>query len=363
MNHQYFLSIHAQLRSKYPTADAKVIARDTDLCERHFGHLIEEGVSQRQLNAVAKDLYGYAYRRPEFSLYVDSYGEFLKQCLKRDWNTDKIIDLVEFNWNEKLTDFLPDNSFFSNNSFIFNTDGTIRKPEFLEKFTSSYEIGKVMENIILTDDSKALNFVINNAPFSKYLKGKRMDKVIRYINVPPTSKCFNLLYPDVSDTPFGHLKKLLSIGNNSTSSDLDKIYDPAMAPIIGGEFFYNKLELRCVSAIERELVKRLIDDGADWFLGFKQVQLGHHAHLELADREKDFDAEIGEFISNLSSISSRPTSGAAALIHSLGFDKISPHIKSAATAKKMFECTNDSQYMNLCTRAQKRKILIEDLSL
>lgn len=363
MNHQYFLNIHAQLRSKYPTADAKAIARDTDLCERHFGHLIEEGISQRQLNAIAHDLYGYAYRRTEFSLYVDTYGEFLKQCLKLDLNIDKAIDILELKWEEDFFSFISDSSFFKNNSFVFNTDGSTRKPEFFEKYTNSDYLVKLMKNIIQTDDDKALNFVINNAPLNKHLKGKRIDKVVRYMNVPPTSKCFKVLHPDLSDTPYSYLKKLLSIGDNSTSSDLDKIYDPALASIIGGEFFYNKLERRCESSIEKELVKRLVDDGADWFLGFKQVQLGHHAHLELADRKKDFDAEIGEFISNLSSISSRPKSGVAALIYSLGFDKISPHIKSAATAKKMFECTNDSQYMNLCTRAQKRKILIEDLSL
>ena len=225
----------------------------------------------------------------------------------------------------------------------------------------------MLSEIIRTDDVKALEFIKTDARFSSLVKGGRLMTKVKYFDVAPTSNCYRLLYPELEETPFSYLQKLINVGPNTTLEDLDRFYKPEMAKVVGHEFFYHRIQSQAGSPADRELFARLVRDGADWYCGYKQIQLGHHALYTFKDCDLSPHEKIADFIATSSNFWSNsktlPVSGIASLMRAFDPQDIIPAMRGASDAKRIYAMTGDTQLISRFSSKEKRTQLLGDLEL
>lgn len=83
-------------------------------------------------------------------------------------------------------------------------------------------------------------------------------------------------------------------GPESLASMLADYYQPALTPLVGHELFHALFIKNSYwdSPENREYVGALMRDGADWYIGLQQSQVGSHVYLGLLTRTKDPVAEL-----------------------------------------------------------------------
>lgn len=71
---------------------------------------------------------------------------------------------------------------------------------------------------------------------------------------------------------------------------------PAFARAIGHELIVELGKRKDSGAIR--VIQKLIEDGADWFIGFEMMRLGRFAYYDLVDRKADFTSELSAVMHN-----------------------------------------------------------------
>ena len=386
MNHEQLYSIYLKLAQRYPEIKQPNSAllntsydhvneilpgklkSDIEFFREAFDPLVELKIKGRALNRIFSDNYGTFYGG---QLHVEAirllYPNYLKASLSFDEICEETIELNDFSYGLDIKNAFSKDSLYRKQSYIFKPDGTTRSPEFLLECSGKYQLGYLLEHIFTTDDARALNYLLENNPFKDRLKGSRLTKAIKRIDIPPTSDCNRVIFGEAKETPFSYLQKLLNVGESTSLNDLDALYNPDMAKEIGHEFFYHRLQRKAQSQVEIELFSRLVRDGADWYCGFKQALLGHHAMYSFRDCDKSLREKLDDYVASNSKIWSNgrslPVSGVAALFRAFPADELKPSLRSATDAKRLYIMTNDMSYLAMCSNKEKRNFLDGDLGI
>lgn len=105
---------------------------------------------------------------------------------------------------------------------------------------------------------------------------------------------------------------------------------------------------------DEELIRRLVQDGADWYLGLKQHELGSFAYLGLRDRTPSPEQEFAELVDAGMMKAMGPMVGT--IIEALGEDKVMAYATTTQKADRLYRITplaylRDSISPKLLTRS------------
>lgn len=77
-----------------------------------------------------------------------------------------------------------------------------------------------------------------------------------------------------------------SVVADALKNALANVYDPTLTPVLGHELFHALFSHNgfLTGEVGKAYVKRLVEDGGDWFIGLKQHLEGSHAYLGLLTR-------------------------------------------------------------------------------
>ena len=307
------------------------------------------------------------YKSNAATLIMNVYPAFIKASLAHDPLADETIDIFSIKEDFVGSDYFSEDSFFNQKSFLYRINGEIRGDEFLSLCAKNHAIKATISEIIRVDDVEALIFCLENDPFKSKLAGTRLNKILTGIEVSPESKCFQKIFKPKSDSPYSYLTALLNCGKNTSIQTVNNLYKSSMAKVVGQDYIFSKLVEWCDSEAERLIFKKLIQDGADWYCGFKQVIGGHH-HIYsakqsvLSQREK-MDELVKKIPNILSSHALHEKRGLACLINSFGFEDWQPSVKTASDAERLYKLTSDTRYLALCSNKVKRNNISKDLDI
>jgi hypothetical protein len=386
MNYNQINSVYVKITQRYPelkdpnstlnnpgpsvSADYyySFIKNDLHFFREAFDDFLTARVRRYDIGNVLKEIYGSMYySKLEARAFNSLYPAFLMASLSIDEYAEETIELCNIVYNFDNKKIFGPESIYQKQCYIFDSSGKPRSKEFLEECAQKYNISTLLETIFSIDDAKALDYVLNNPPFKDKLTGSRFNKAVKHIDIPPMSECYKRIYGELVETPFVYLQKLLNVGDNTTLEDLDKVYKPELSPVVGHEFLFHRIVYKAQSPAQIELFSRLIRDGADWYCGFKQAQLGHHAVYSHKDSKLSEKEKFDDLIASSSKLwgngRTLQISGVAALMKSFSVDELKHSIRSATDAKRLYIMTNNMEYLSLCSNKEKRNILNEDLGL
>lgn len=332
-----------------------------------FSKLMDEVLSHGlTLGELAAKAFGMQYYFSEdFKFLTGLKQKFENEAILHDEYAEKQI-IASGMPSTVVLDSLPPQAFYSNNSILRLLDGSFREDSVIEKLFGRYNTARMIEQAIKVDDHQAITYLLEHKKFKNQFVGGRLERILKYVAVPPESKCYKALYPDAEkDTPFNYLQKLLKVGDNTRIDDLSCFYRPELAKAVGHEYVFHMLQRSVVDDIHRSIFKMMISDGADWYMGFKQAQLGHQAYLTLKNRTIDPVAEIQDVVKSMSSFwnYNPKRCSIGALIGGIDQELVAKGMRSASDAKKIYEFTGDRFYLDFCNQKQKKDYIISELSL
>lgn len=365
MNQDYFIEKMNEISSMYPKTESEIILKDFEFCLDLFRQEVSAGVSVSDMSNAYRELRRSSNNNTINMAYfiLDLYSKFLIKSLKYDEVANYTVELMSIPHDiHDVEKYFDKNSFYTSNSLIYSTDGVVRADGFFEDM-SKRSFSLLARHTITVDDGSAIKEMINNPEISKFLP-KSPERYNHFFGSPtPLSMCYKSLNPNQSDTPYNYLKKILAISRESSMQDLDAIYDPSMAKKVGADFFMVSLNMYEPTSVQKKLIKKLIDDGADWYTGVKQHQLGHHARLKYESRVPNPKAEVAEMIASMSKIKPHYSSGFQEIFNNIDFELIRSGIRTAADSNKLYLMTGDKRFIGLCTQKTKSKLLTSDLGL
>ncbi|WOF81729.1 hypothetical protein P5704_028040 (plasmid) [Pseudomonas sp. FeN3W] len=332
-----------------------------------FSKLMDEVLSHGlTLGELAAKAFGMQYYFSEdFKFLTGLKQKFESEAIFHDEFAEKLI-ISNGVPSKAVLDSLPPDAYYSNHSILRLLDGSFREDSVIEKLFGRYQTGQIIEQAIRVDDHQAITYLLEHKKFKNQFVGGRIERILKYVAVPPESKCYKALYPDAEkDTPFNYLQKLLKVGDNTSIDDLSCFYRPELAKAVGHEYVFHMLQRSVVDDIHRSIFKMMISDGADWYMGFKQAQLGHQAYLTLKNRTIDPVAEIQDVVKSMSSFwnYNPKRCSIGALIGGIDQELVAKGMRSASDAKKIYEFTGDRFYLDFCNQKQKKDYIISELSL
>ncbi len=386
MNHPYFSRIASEIHKVAPFTSEQNFAQtcmNATYAQKDLPRLLrpyaqelavvfEDFINEKKVLAEITPFFSIAYGTNYYksdvaSLIMNVYPAFIKASLAHDELADETIDIFSIKEDFVGSDYFSGDSFFNQKSFLYKMNGTIRDDEFLKLCANSYAIKATISEIIRVDDVEALSFCLENEPFKSKLRGTRLNKVLIGVEVSPESRCFQKIFNPKSNSPYSYLTALLNCGKSTPIDTLNSLYKPNMAKVVGQDFIFSKLVEWCDSEVERLIFKKLIQDSADWYCGFKQVLGGHH-HIysakksALSQREK-MDELVKKIPNILASHALHKERGLACLIECFEFEEWQPSIKTASDAERFYKLTSDTRYLSMCSNKVKRNNISKDLDI
>jgi hypothetical protein len=116
---------------------------------------------------------------------------------------------------------------------------------------------------------------------------------------------------------------------------MQDMYCAESARQAGHELFYALFQRGgALRSGEEELIKRLVLDGADWYLGLKQHQVGSFAYLGLRDRTPDPTNEFNELVEAGATKIMGPLVGT--VLEALGEDRVMAYASTTQKADRVY---------------------------
>lgn len=235
-------------------------------------------------------------------LSLDKVGAYL---LSKEETRDATLDaiLLQNNRNIRLRemDKLPFQS-----SLLRRQDGSLRNPAELSKLlNNSANVNAVVFTVSRTSDFEAFE-ALKSRPIKRHLETEAVVAHAKSNHHDLSEAFMSYLVggqgvgPDAAKSEMKLIDWLgAAIGAvpNGAWKVLQPVYRQDFAALAGHEVIQAMFRRETPSKPgDDHLVRQLIADGADWYIGFKQYLMGGHVYLAFKDREKAPLMELQELV-------------------------------------------------------------------
>jgi len=243
--------------------------------------------------------------------------------------------------NGELKDLKSLSSFMKNKQLLNFVAATVLRKNDAEGFAHLMSIAKFRD------------YAIANLPSLLKIYSPLSDEFYGFLSIPADNKFTISSY-------IGHLAEY---ANSGLTEKMQETYASEYSPKIGHEILYS---IRNSDSKAAEiLASKVIQDGGDWFQAYKQITLGHYAHLDFPLPSRNTDAELIEILDSFTVRSSTMQKSCIKGIIkgvqkevALAAAKLSP-----TNAEKLFAIREEDIFLPLVSPQTRRKSLGNDLGL
>lgn len=279
-------------------------------------------------------------------------------------NHDTAMRLIAYGGIKAYVSFDQSRSLDVYPSFARWINGDLKGLSILRRFLSNNDRCKAAAICTLANnDFDGMNHLLKVKRFEEFSKSRIHIWMQKY--PPKDDRFYDLLGKSSSPkySSFQYIEKIRSLSANNFGNKVDSEYDPARSKKLGHEIIYAIGNSKNLTTIN--LAERITRDGGDWYMGHKQLELGHAVYLDLIDRDIDCVAELSEILDTFSVETSKSqTSVITGIIRGL------PKELSLACARlgqqyadKLFLLRGDRELMPLVTSELIGQKLEDDLGL
>ncbi len=243
------------------------------------------------------------WRRPEFAI-----DALISKSIMARSNDKKYFDLVVMNiihfpkrsFESSLFSSAP-KDMDANLNLLRNSDGDLHPKEFFKKIQSKTNLYVMLGYMAAFDDAEAFSFLRQIPFYNKALTGKELERSLNGVDIKPGSKLHIQLLSNDGDSsqmdPIKYINLLTSL-NSKSPEDSTGLYQPKISKQYGHAFLSFTMAKWNIekSAAQLPLITMMVEDGADWYLAYKQTSVSPSVYLDLLDREKNEKAELSEMI-------------------------------------------------------------------
>lgn len=234
---------------------------------------------------------------PSPSHVTDILKFFLSDCLVGTYNHDAV-----FNWHKKFKYeryAIPDASRLGSNCQNLSrwSNGELKDHKSLRAFIKNKAlITLVAYSVIKNEDPEGLAHLLKIGKFHDHAIAN-LPTWLKLLD-PKNSGFYELLAmpPDEQFSISHYINNLYRYAESDFSQKMNEVYNKDTATKIGNEVLFAIKNLYSKTA--EDLAFKVTKDGGDWYLGYKQIKIGHSAYLDFTALKRNPEDELNEIISS-----------------------------------------------------------------
>ena len=178
-------------------------------------------------------------------------------------------------------------------------DGQLFSQTFFRKTQSKSNLSWILNAIFRDDDVDALQLILDIPFYQKALVGEELKRVLTGVQVVPESEAYKVLMETTPGSGLdNYLNMLLSMSRTQDSEYAEKVYLPEYTKDYGHVLIDYVMRQWHINSSPGHLtaVTKMVQDGADWYLAYKQASVSPSVYLDLVGREVNPAAELKEML-------------------------------------------------------------------
>ncbi len=174
-------------------------------------------------------------------------------------------------------------------------DNAILSVDFFNKVKSKSNLKWMLETIFKNDDHDVLSRLLEIPFYKKALTGIELKRMLSDVNVNPSTQSYSMLMTDTAGSTLdNYLNVLLSMARQNDAAYAQQVYKPEYTRDYGHVLLSYAMRQWHIESSPGMLamVTKLVEDGADWYLAFKQASVSPSIYLDMLGRQIDPNAEL-----------------------------------------------------------------------
>ena len=183
---------------------------------------------------------------------------------------------------------------------IRDKSGELFPEVFFKKIQSKNNVGWLLQTIFADDDVEALSLLLKIPYYRKCLEGEELKRVLNAIVVNPESQAYKMLINEAPGSNLdNYLNILLSMNKSQNTEFAEKIYLREYSRDYGHVLLDYVMRQWHIHESPGQLwiATKLVEDGADWYMAYKQASVSPSIYLDLKDRQANPLEELRTMIS------------------------------------------------------------------
>ena len=234
---------------------------------------------------------------PSPSHVTDILKFFLSDCLVGKYNHDAV-----FSWHKKFKFeryAIPDASRLVSNCQNLSrwSNGELKDHKSLRSFMKNKSlITLVAYSVIKNEDTEGLAHLLKIQKFHDH----SLTNLPAWLkSIDPKNNGFYELLAIPKNEQFSissYIENLFRYSDSGFAQRMNDIYDKDLSVTVGNEILFAIKNLYNKAA--EDLAFRVTKDGGDWYLGYKQIKIGHAAYLDFKTLIRNPETELNEIINS-----------------------------------------------------------------
>lgn len=158
----------------------------------------------------------------------------------------------------------------------------------------------MLNSIFANDDVEALNLLLTIPYYRKCLEGEELKRVLNGIEMKPESNAYKILMNEAPGSSLdNYLNILLSMNRSQDNAFAEKVYQKEYSRDYGHVLLDYAMRQWHIHESPGQLwiATKMVEDGADWFMAYKQASVSPSIYLDLKDRQANPLEELRMMIS------------------------------------------------------------------
>lgn len=186
------------------------------------------------------------------------------------------------------------------NALLRDKNGELFSEIFFKKIQSKSNISWMLNSIFANDDVEALNLLLTIPYYRKCLEGEELKRVLNGIEMKPESNAYKILMNEAPGSSLdNYLNILLSMNRSQDNAFAEKVYQKQYSRDYGHVLLDYAMRQWHIHESPGQLwiANKMVEDGADWFMAYKQASVSPSIYLDLKDRQANPLEELRMMIS------------------------------------------------------------------
>jgi hypothetical protein len=180
-----------------------------------------------------------------------------------------------------------------------SADNKLFPKPFFKKTQSKTNLPWILNSIFRDDDVSALKVILEIPFYRKALEGDNLKRSLTGVCVEPDSEAYKVLMNTAPGSSLdNYLNMLLAMDRAQNSAFAEKVYLPEYSKEYGHVLIDYVMRQWHINSSPGQLkvVTKMVEDGADWYLAYKQASVSPSIYLDLVGREVKPLVELKEML-------------------------------------------------------------------
>jgi hypothetical protein len=266
--------------------------------EEAFDHFFESGATLGAYSNLMQGVYNWSAISRLTEIINTAIYVYMKNPEKQSYLIGSIA-------NSKVARGFESTFYFSackrdgNFAILRDSDNKLFSKSFFKKTQSKSNLSLILSSIFRDDDVSALNLILDIPFYRKALEGEELKRTLTRVQVDPDSDAYQVLMETAPGSGLdNYLNMLVSMSRTQDAVFAEKVYLPEYTKEYGHVLIDYVMRQWHINSSPGQLtaVTKMVEDGADWYLAYKQASISPSIYLDLVGRDVNPAAELKEML-------------------------------------------------------------------